>query len=143
MTDGELLRQLVQRSISWNGVLEKLRATHAETLGRSIDGLSWIADAPLGIWSWYGFYWKAERFWFGYGYQGGAWQPTISADIRTHYVQSWMQLRAQLPLAWGVDEVRGPFAYLWSSLGDRDPEEQGRWFHDRSMELHEYSLLEK
>lgn len=142
MTDGELLRQLVQRSISWKGVLEKLRATHTETLGRSIEVTSWVAGDTLGTWSWYGFYWDPERFWFGYGYHGDTWQPMISADIRTRHAQSWLQLRSQLPTVWSAS-VGGDFAYLWSSLGDRDPQEQSRWFHDRSMELHEYSLMER
>lgn len=142
MTDGELLRQLVQRSIRWKRILERLQETHVAVLGRSPEMIAWVPGDTLGTWSWYGYYWDPERFWFGYGYHGDTWQPMVSADLRSRHTHSWLQLRAQLPGIWNAS-VGGDFAYLWSDLGDREPEEQGRWFHDRSMELHEYSLLER
>jgi len=142
MTDGELLRELVQRSIGWKRVLEKLRVTHRVMMGRATEPVAWTAGDTLGTWSWFGYYWQKERFWFGYGSRGGHWQPTISADVRSPHAQSWLQLRAQLPSTW-EPEIAGDFAYLWSDLAGKDPEVHGQWLHDRSLELNEYSLLRR
>jgi len=142
MTDGELIQQLAKRSAGWEGVLGKLRSVHIDNLGRAIEPTQWVEGESAGIWSWFGYYWQTERFWFGYGLNRGGWQPIISADIRSRHAQSWLQLRSQLPSAWSA-EVGGDFAFLWSSLADAEASAQGRWFHDRSMELHEYSLMER
>ncbi|HRE80668.1 MAG TPA: hypothetical protein PLN52_06450 [Opitutaceae bacterium] len=142
MTDGQFMRELMQRTQRWTEVLATLRGIHRDGLGRGIEPIAWTAGDTVGLWSWFGYYWETERFWFGYGSFEGAWQPLISADIRNRHAQSWLQLRSQLPNVW-PSVTAGEYAYLWSGLGAADSEAQGRWFHDRSMELHEYSLMER
>lgn len=142
MTDGELLQELVRRSIGWARILDKLRKTHREMMGRSSEPNAWTAGDTLGTWSWFGYYWEQERFWFGYGWRRSLWQPVLSADVRSPHSQSWLHLRAQLPAVWKT-EAGGDFAYLWSNLADDDLEEHAQWFHDRSRELHEYSLMQR
>lgn len=143
MTDGELLRTLVQRTGTWTALLEQLRLEHANTLGRNPQPVGWIAGDTLGRWSWLGYFWEPERFWFGYGYHRGEWTPLIEADVRNRHAQAWLQLQIQLPGAWLVD-TGGPYARLWATLpATASREEQFTWFRDRSLELHEYSLAER
>ena len=86
-----------------------------------------MRSETMGPWSWYGFYWETERFWFGYGFNQEMWQPMISADIRTRYAQSWLQLRSQLPSAWTA-EVGGDFGVLvWISWVEVEVGERGAY----------------
>ncbi|MBL9208150.1 MAG: hypothetical protein JNN01_23895 [Opitutaceae bacterium] len=143
MTDGDLMRTLVQRCASWTALLEQLRIEHANNLGRKPEAITWIPGDTLGRWSWYGYFWSPERFWFGYGYHRGEWTPLIEADVRNPHAQSWLQLQIQLPGAWVVD-MGGCYARLWAALPpSASVETQFNWFRDRSMELHEYSLIER
>jgi hypothetical protein len=142
MTDGDLMRVFAHRHAGWTLLLETLRTEHATSLGRTPQGIGWTAGDTLGVWSWYGFFWHPERFWFGYGLLRGQWTPLIEADIRNRHAQSWLQLRSQLPGSWSVD-VGGHYARLWASLpASAGAEEQIGWFKERSRELHEYSLVE-
>lgn len=142
MNDGELMRELARRCTGWMRVLEKLRTTHRELMGRVTEPTAWTPGDTLGTWSWLGYYWEQERFWFGYGWRRGLWQPVLSADVRSPHSQSWLHLRAQLPAVWKT-EASGDFAYLWSDLAGGILAKHGQWFHDRSMELHEYSLMQR
>ena len=69
--------------------------------------------------------------------------PVLGADVRLHHSGWGLQWPLQLPGVGGVG-VGVCYARLWAVLPPgANPETQFKWFRDRSMELHEYSLIER
>lgn len=142
MTDGEFLRQWILRGERWLSLLQDLRRFHAQELGRLPQAVAWVTGDTLGAFSWYGFFWEPERYWFGFGYRAGEWRPVIEADSRLPQIRYWMDLQNQIPGAWDV-EVVGIWARLWAPV-DMVPDTptQLDWFRERSRELHEFAVAE-
>lgn len=140
LTDGRLVLLWTERSGQWHRTLAALHRHHERNLGRAPGPIHWIGSPDAGPWTWFGFFWEPEKFWFGYGLQDGDWRPLIEADTRQPAARAWRHLAEQLPEVWPVAGA-GSYRRLWA------PPEIGalaraheRWFRDRSQELNDYAL---
>lgn len=143
MTDAEVLHLFLQRERRWSAVLHDLREFHVTHIGKEVTPVTWMPGSPtMGTHGWFGYYWRKEIFWFGYGLRGGSWLPLIESDRRSAHSESWNTLRQSLPQAWEVvDADSNAFARLWAPVDlDEDDESQRQWFRERSLELHEFAI---
>lgn len=140
--DGELVKYWNLRATLWQRLLAAQQKQHAASFGRTVGPAHWIGSPELGPWSWYGFFWEQEKYWFGYGHCNNTWRPLIEADTRNIQARSWRQLANQLPDTWKIQKI-STYLRLWSpdDLGDSLKAHE-RWFRNRAQELHEYALGE-
>lgn len=140
MTDAELLQELARRESRWRALLRQVQQFHLKQLGRDVQPMTWIGGDTLGTHSWFGFYWKPELFWFGFGLHRAEWCPLIEADRRAPESQAWSALQQAIPSVWNVrgSTAGNLFLRLWADPGG-DDESVGNWFLQRSRELHEFA----
>lgn len=143
MTDAELIRRFAEGERRWLVTLGKLRDFHVERFGRTASATQWIGGVELGRFSWLGFYWPTQFFWFGYGFHGHAWQPLIEVDDRSASSVVIRRLQAEHCGPWRrVDGGVRPYLRLWSELPlAADSAVDLDWFQARSRELHEYVVV--
>lgn len=144
ITDGELVRLWAARCAQWARLLEDLRVAHARDFGRTPGPLHWTLGTTLGPWSWFGFYWEPERYWFGYGFDEVEWRPLIEADHRVPGSrQVWLQMEHQIPSQWQLQKFAN-YSRLWGpAVVEVDLQSHRDWFTQRSQELHEYAVVER
>lgn len=140
MTDAEAIRVLLNREQRWLQVLQTLRGFHETQMGKVTTGIQWIGGRELGRFSWLGFYWHQEMFWFGYGLHEGVWRPLIEADNRSRFATVLENMRSELSGVWETVSAEGTlYRRLWSSAEVAGTsEDELEWFKARSRELHEF-----
>jgi hypothetical protein len=142
MTDSEAFQEFLRRDQRWVQTLQELRVFHSSLMGKRLGEIQWMAGSEAGPFSWLGYFWDPERFWFGYGWNNGIWRPLIEADNRSKHSEIWQSMRDQMRGTWETIPVAGGvYCRLWAQV---DAEEsaagQLQWFKERSHELHEYSI---
>lgn len=140
-TDAELLLRLARREAEWQALLEPVQEFHRNQLGRTVLPVGWVGGNVLGRHSWFGFYWKPELFWFGFGLHEGHWCPLIEADRRAAESQVWETLSEAMPSVWRIGGGPGGlYLRLWAQpTALDDPGGTQAWFLQRSRELHEFA----
>ena len=140
MNDAEVLQQFLVREQRWLQALQALRTYHEAQMGKVTTGIQWMGGRELGRFSWLGYFWHLEMFWFGYGLHEGVWRPLIEADNRSKYCGVLENLRTELSGTWESVAAEGTlYRRLWSPVttsGASDSELD--WFKARSRELHEF-----
>ncbi|HWL15381.1 MAG TPA: hypothetical protein VNR00_07235 [Opitutus sp.] len=140
MTDAEVLHQFLAREQRWLQTLQALRSFHEAQMGKVMTGIQWIAGRELGRFSWLGYYWHQEMFWFGYGMREGLWRPLIEVDNRSRFSDVLESMRTELSGRWESVTAEGNlYRRLWSepSVAGESASEL-EWFKARSRELHEF-----
>lgn len=141
-TDAEVLLQFLQREQRWLHVLEDLRAYHKTQMGKVTTACEWMGGDTFRRFSWLGYYWYREMFWFGFGLNGERWRPMIEADNRSRYSDAWGGLGDQLAGTWETVTTAGNlYRRLWAPGEMAETSEaQLQWFKERSRELHEFVI---
>ena len=140
MNDAQIIQQFLVREQLWLQTLQALRTYHEAQMGKVTTGIQWMGGRELGRFSWLGYYWHQEMFWFGYGLHEGIWRPLIEADNRSKYCGVLENLRVELCGTWESVAAEGNlYRRLWSALPtSHTPEFELEWFKARSRELHEF-----
>ncbi len=141
ITDGELVGLWNRRCRRWVEVLEAVRSEQADVLGREVGPIQWIGSPAFGPWTWLGYFWTSEPFWFGYGFDGRQLRLVIEIDGRAPAAKSWLLLRRQLPAVWKFSRSENYFR-LWgdAELMAAPARSQVAWLRSRGREIHEYSV---
>lgn len=140
LSDGELMSLWLRRNQRWVAMLETARREQIDRLGRKIGPVHWIGSPEFGPWTWLGFFWESERFWFGYGYDGKGLSLLIEADASYPAAGAWDLLRKQMPDVWNYSRTG---KYLRVVAGAELPTGKRShllWLRARSHELHEFTL---
>jgi hypothetical protein len=141
MSDAEIIREFLRREHRWLSLLNELRVYHQTQMGKITTASEWVGGNERGRFSWLGYYWHREMFWFGFGLNDDRWQPLIEADNRSKYSDAWGNLGAQLAGTWEVVSAGGSYRRLWAPPEiAEDSTVQLHWFRERSRELHEYVI---
>lgn len=140
MSDADAIQQFLVREQRWLKALQALRGYHEAQMGKVTTGIQWIGGRELGRFSWLGFYWHQEMFWFGYGSSEGVWRPLIEADNRSKYGAVLDNMRVELCGIWESVTMEGNlYRRLWSPTEVAGKSEtELEWFKARSRELHEF-----
>lgn len=142
MTDAEIMQEFLRREQRWLRLLDDLRAYHTTQMGKVTTHAEWLVGGELRRFSWLGYFWHHEMFWFGFGLNGSRWEPLIEADNRSKYSDLWGNLGTQLPGVWEVvAAAENRYRRLWAPLEiDETSAAQLLWFKERSRELHEFII---
>lgn len=120
--------------------MEATRQEQIARLGREVGPVQWIGSPNLGPWTWLGFFWEKERFWFGYGFTGRDFRLLVEADATRPEARAWSLLKRELPEVWNFSRAG---KYLRLFAGDDlpgNPRAHGLWLRARALELHEYAV---
>lgn len=142
MTDAQIIREFLEREQGWLRVLHGVRDYHQKRMGKLITAVQWVGGKELGRFSWLGYYWHQEMFWFGYGLNEGIWRPMIEADNRSKFSAVLDNMRNELAGVWESVTTEGNlYRRLWSPVEVAGRfEAELEWFKARSRELHEFAL---
>lgn len=140
MNDAEIIQQFLAREQRWLQTLQTLRGYHEAQMGKVTTGIQWMGGRELGRFSWLGYYWHQEMFWFGYGMHEGIWRPLIEADNRSKYSGVLENMRTELFGTWETVAAEGTlYRRLWAvPEASRSSGTELDWFKARSRELHEF-----
>ena len=140
MGDAKIIQQFLSLEQRRLQTLQALRTYHEEQMGKVTTGIQWMGGVELGRFSWLGYFWHIEMFWFGYGLHEGVWRPLIEADNRSKYCWVLENLRTELSGTWESVAAEGTlYRRLWSPAKTAGTSEtELDWFRARSRELHEF-----
>lgn len=140
LSDAQLLAHLNQRHARWVALLEAVRRDQLARTGRSVGPVHWIGSPNLGPWTWLGFFWEAERFWFGFGFTGKDWRLLVEAEARHPASRVWPLLRKQLPEVWNYNRQGDHLRLCLGSGQAQTTSAQRSWLQARSRELDEFAV---
>lgn len=140
LSDTEILRVFLARERRWLDTLNTLRTYQEVQMGKLVTGVQWMSGKELGRFSWLGFSWHREMFWFGYGLFQDVWRPLIEADTRSRFSGVLEHMQEELNGAWESVAAEGNlYRRLWAPPDVAgESESELNWFRARSRELHEF-----
>ena len=143
LADGDLVALWIKRSTRWVEFLTAVGSDHRTAFGRKVGEVHWLGSPDYGPWTWLGFFWEHEAFWFGYGFDGRHWRPLIEADARNPSARAWSVLKRQMPEVW-THQRTGNYLRLWAPIDllPAGARAHARWLRERAQELHEYTLAD-